>query len=97
MLRHVYLIGCLGLNARNEKGNFIMAIAITPSAGLVAVDKPTRPSFLRRTFDRFVAARELQAQRYVNGYLLTLDDKTLDELGYKRAELEANEAHPFPY
>ncbi len=43
---------------------------------------------LRRTFDRMIEARSRQARRYVNGYLLTLDDATLASHGYDRAELE---------
>ncbi|MBL6431501.1 MAG: hypothetical protein HPM95_11440 [Alphaproteobacteria bacterium] len=35
-----------------------------------------------------VTARERQARRYVNGYLLSLDDATLAAYGYDRAELE---------
>ncbi|MCW2307017.1 hypothetical protein [Rhodobium gokarnense] len=41
--------------------------------------------------------RELQAKKYVNGYLLTLDDDTLAELGYDRKKIEAEGANPFPY
>ncbi|MEP1442965.1 MAG: hypothetical protein ABJK39_08150 [Hyphomicrobiales bacterium] len=35
----------------------------------------------------FIQAREMQAQRYVNGYLLTLDDQTLKSHGFDRAKL----------
>lgn len=44
-------------------------------------------SFLHNAFNRFVAARERQAQRYVNGALLRLDDKRLAELGTSREQL----------
>jgi hypothetical protein len=43
---------------------------------------------LRRTFDRMIEARSRQARRYVNGYLLSLDDATLAAHGYNREELE---------
>jgi hypothetical protein len=36
--------------------------------------------------------REREARRYVNGYLLSLDDKTLAELGYDRAEIVNSDA-----
>ncbi len=44
-------------------------------------------SFFRNAFNRFVAARELQASRYVNGALMNLDDETLKSLGTNREEL----------
>ena len=44
-------------------------------------------SFFRNAFHRFVAARELQASRYVNGALINLDDETLKSLGTSREEL----------
>lgn len=44
--------------------------------------------FVRKTLGRMVAAREAQARRYVNGYLLSLDDATLAAHGYDRATLE---------
>lgn len=43
---------------------------------------------LRRAVARLVAAREAEAQRRVNSYLLGLDDGTLATLGYDRAVLE---------
>ena len=36
---------------------------------------------------RLVEARQRQAERYVNGVLLSLDDETLKRHGYSRAEL----------
>lgn len=48
-----------------------------------------RNKFFRQTFDRIVAARELQARRYVNGRLMQLDDATLKSLGKTREELRA--------
>lgn len=48
----------------------------------------TGSSFMRRAFDRMIEARSAQARRYVNGYLLSLDDATLAAHGYDRGELE---------
>ena len=44
--------------------------------------------FLAGAFDNLIAARERQAQRYVNGALLMLDDATLKAHGYSRDELK---------
>lgn len=56
----------------------------------IATTTSTRTSgnFVRRAFDRMVEARSVQARRYVNGYLLSLDDATLASHGYDRAQLE---------
>ncbi|GAA0774113.1 hypothetical protein GCM10009077_09420 [Roseibium denhamense] len=43
---------------------------------------------MRRAFDRMIEARTVQARRYVNGYLLSLDDATLAAHGYDRAQIE---------
>ncbi len=74
-----------------------MAIAISPSAGFKSVAEKSRPSLIRRIFDRMVAARELQAKRYVNGYLETLDDATLQQLGVTRADIKKQGTAQFPY
>lgn len=44
--------------------------------------------FFAGAFDAFIASREKQAARYVNGALLRLDDATLKTHGYNRRELE---------
>jgi hypothetical protein len=44
-------------------------------------------SLLRNAFDRFMASRERQVGRYVNGALMSMDDKTLASLGTSREEL----------
>jgi hypothetical protein len=44
-------------------------------------------SFFRNAFDRFVAARERQAARYVNGALMSMDSRTLKAMGTSREEL----------
>lgn len=43
--------------------------------------------FFRGALDALMEARARQANRYVNGALLMLDDKTLEANGYKRADL----------
>lgn len=43
--------------------------------------------FLRNAFDAMIAARQREANRYVNGVLLMLDDEALKARGYDRAEL----------
>ncbi|HWK64305.1 MAG TPA: hypothetical protein VNS34_05155 [Rhizobiaceae bacterium] len=43
--------------------------------------------FVRNAVSAFIKARERQAERYVNGALLMLDDETLRASGYSRAEL----------
>lgn len=48
----------------------------------------TGNGFVRRAFDRMIEARSIQARRYVNGYLLSLDDATLAAHGYDRDRLE---------
>ena len=65
-----------------------MAIATTTSTSLMGSSRAGEKSFARRALDGLVAARERQARRYVNGYLLSLDDATLASYGYDRAELE---------
>lgn len=74
-----------------------MAIAVTPSAGYHAETKSAQPSLFRRILDSMMKAREIQAKRYVNGFLVTLDDKTLADLGYKREDLKAEGSASFPY
>ncbi len=45
-------------------------------------------SILRRAMAHMIAAREAQAQRRVNAYLLGLDNATLAALGYDRNVIE---------
>lgn len=61
-----------------------IAVTSTPTS---ATRSPARGLFCK-ALDSMVAARERQARRYVNGYLLSLDDATLAAYGYDRAELE---------
>lgn len=46
-----------------------------------------RSTIFRTAFERVVAAREREARRLVNAHLLTLDDKTLRDMGRSREEL----------
>lgn len=43
--------------------------------------------FFRSALKAFMEARQLEAEHYVNGVLLSLDDETLKSHGYSRAEL----------
>jgi hypothetical protein len=43
--------------------------------------------FFRNAFNNLMAARERQAEAYINGALLMLDDETLEQNGYSRGEL----------
>ncbi len=45
--------------------------------------------FFGRMIDSMVAARMRQAEAYVNGHLLAMDDETLERAGFTRAELES--------
>ena len=45
--------------------------------------------FFRSALDALVQARQREAERYVNGVLLSLDDETLKSHGYNRAELSS--------
>lgn len=54
-----------------------------------------RNTVFRTAFDRMVAARERQARRYVNGYLMTLDDESLKALNRSRDELRREGTAPF--
>lgn len=62
-----------------------MAIATTTTVGSA---KRSSGNFVSRAFGRMVEAREKQARRFVNGYLLSLDDATLAAHGLNRDELE---------
>ncbi|PHP67577.1 hypothetical protein CSC94_07695 [Zhengella mangrovi] len=49
---------------------------------------PTKSrGFLRNAYDAMVEARQRQANQYVNGALLMLDDETLKARGYSRSDL----------
>ena len=64
-----------------------MAVTTLDSFAGRETDKAPKPGLFARFFKALVVSREREARRYVNGYLLSLDDKTLAELGYNRAEI----------
>lgn len=47
----------------------------------------TKPGFFRNALNTLLESRQRQAELYVNGVLLALDDATLKNHGYDRAEL----------
>lgn len=54
-----------------------------------------RRGFFRNAMDALVEARTRQADRYVSGALLMLDDETLRAHGYNRDELKRRGSAPF--
>ncbi|AXS41319.1 hypothetical protein [Breoghania sp. L-A4] len=72
-----------------------MAMASMTSTGFAGTSN--HKGVLRRALDRLMTAREEQARRYVNGYLLSLDDATLAGYGYDRRELERQGAMTGPF
>jgi hypothetical protein len=51
----------------------------------------------RRALTRMMTARELQARRYVNDYLLTLDDATLAAYGIDRKTISNGIIASYPW
>jgi hypothetical protein len=51
----------------------------------------------RNSMNRVVEARQRQAQRYVNGVLLAMDDEALIRAGYDRKVLERQESSLYPF
>ncbi len=51
----------------------------------------------RIQMNRIAAARQRQVQRYVNGYLLAMDDESLKRAGYDRKTLENRESAFYPF
>lgn len=60
----------------------------TISGDLTTTDHRRERGTFSRLFQRMVEARQRQADRMVSAYLLTLDERTLGQLGYDRAMLE---------
>ncbi len=69
-----------------------MAVTTLDSFDGRATDKARKPGLFARMYQALVISREREARRYVNAYLRSLDDKTLAELGYDRAELVKSNA-----
>ena len=57
----------------------------------------SKHGFFRNAVDALMAARERQANRYVAGALLMLDDDTLKANGFSRAELERQGSAFYPF
>ncbi|MET0170687.1 MAG: hypothetical protein ABW191_09955 [Aliihoeflea sp.] len=53
--------------------------------------------FFRNAMNALVEARTRQADRYVNGALLMLDDETLRAHGYKREDLAKRASTSYLY
>lgn len=47
-------------------------------------------------YNRLIESRQRQAQRYINGALLALDDEALARAGYDRKTLERQESALYP-
>lgn len=56
-----------------------------------------KTGFFRSIFNALVEARQREAERYVNGVLLSLDDETLKGHGYSRAELSRRGTNRFSF
>lgn len=72
-------------------------MATTASFANVPARAAGSSSMFRRAMARMVSAREKQVNRYVNGYLLTLDDATLSANGFSREKLEKAESAIYPF
>ncbi len=69
-----------------------MAVTTLDSFTGRATEKARRPGLFARFFKALVVSREREARRYVNSYLLSLDDKTLANLGYDRETIKKSDA-----
>lgn len=54
-------------------------------------------SILARIGEAMIESRKRQADRVVAGYLLGLDDETLERLGYSRQDLERRSPSGYPF
>ncbi|MEN0087676.1 MAG: hypothetical protein AAF737_04485 [Pseudomonadota bacterium] len=52
---------------------------------------------IRNFMNNVVTARQRQADRFVNGVLLGMDEQTLNAAGYDRNELRRRSAATFPF
>ena len=64
-----------------------MAVTTLDSFEGRTTDKARKPGLFARMYQALVVSREREARRYVNAYLRSLDDRTLADLGYERAEI----------
>jgi hypothetical protein len=70
----------------------MMAVTTLDSFAGRAIDQARKPGRFARFIKALMDSREREARRYVNGYLLSLDDKTLADFGYDRAEILNSDA-----
>jgi hypothetical protein len=63
-----------------------MAVTTFERAGGID-SKASEKGFARRLLDRYIDAQMQKAQRRVNAYLQTMDDKALARLGYSQADI----------
>lgn len=56
-----------------------------------------RKGLMGNAFDAMINARSRQANAYVNGALLMLDDTTLKSHGYDRKDLEKKPVAYYPF
>ena len=63
-------------------------MAVTTFERIGGIDaKSSEKGFARRLMDRYIDAQMQKAQRRVNAYLQTMDDKALARLGYSQADI----------
>jgi hypothetical protein len=77
------------------KRQLILKLSTGAEQGLSPWRDKMANSFFRNALTRVIEARERQVSRYVNGALLSLDEKTLEGLGTSRAELRRKGATPY--
>ncbi|PDQ19388.1 hypothetical protein CN311_19810 [Mesorhizobium sanjuanii] len=56
---------------------------------------PARRGFFRNAMNALIEARQREANRYVSGVLLYLDDETLKAHGYDREDLRKAANSPY--
>lgn len=69
----------------------------TTSADIRLTGSEREHSVLHRLMSRVIEARQRQAERAINAYLLSLDDETLERLGYERKQLQREATGSYPF
>ena len=64
-----------------------MAVTTLDSFEGRTTDKARKPGLFTRMYRAFVLSKEREARLHINRYLRSLDDRTLADLGYERAEI----------
>ena len=63
-----------------------------------AADRPAaNKGFFARLGEKVMLSRKRQADRAVAAYLLSLDDATLEKLGYQRDEIAKRDPRGYPF